>query len=83
MKNQLLNLKMIALVCLMMVLGGANVWAQETVTIWSEDWTGQKTGATPSSINSMYSQGNSNTKVFSEKLAGGVAPELLLKKTDK
>lgn len=30
MKNQLLNLKMIALVCLMMVLGGANVWAQET-----------------------------------------------------
>lgn len=29
MKNQLLNLKMIALVCLMMVLGGANVWAEE------------------------------------------------------
>ena len=28
MKNQLLNLKMIALVCLMMVLGGANVWAE-------------------------------------------------------
>ena len=27
MKNQLLNLKMIALMCLMMVLGGANVWA--------------------------------------------------------
>lgn len=29
MKNQLLNLKMIALVCLMMVLGGANVWAKD------------------------------------------------------
>ena len=29
MKNQLLNLKMIALMCLMMVLGGANVWAEE------------------------------------------------------
>ena len=83
MKNQLLNLKMIALMCLMMVLGGAKVWAQETVTIWSEDWTGQKTGATPSSINSMYSQGNSNTKVFSEKTAGGVVPELLLKQNDK
>lgn len=27
MKNQLLNLKMIALMCLMMVLGSANVWA--------------------------------------------------------
>lgn len=28
MKNELLNLKMIALMCLMMVLGGANVWAE-------------------------------------------------------
>ena len=36
MKNQLLNLKMIALMCLMMVLGGANVWA-EKVTI-GPDW---------------------------------------------
>lgn len=32
MKNQLLNLKMIALVCLMMVLGGANVWAADKIT---------------------------------------------------
>lgn len=31
MKNQLLNLKMIALMCLMMVLGGAKVWAEEEV----------------------------------------------------
>lgn len=83
MKNQLLNLKMIALMCLMMVLGGVNVWAQETVTIWSEDWTGQKDGATPSSINSMYSQGNSKTRVLSDELAGGVAPELLLQEKDK
>lgn len=29
MKNQLLNLKMIALMCLMMVLGGVNVWAEQ------------------------------------------------------
>lgn len=29
MKNQLLNLKMIALMCLMMVLGGVNVWAAD------------------------------------------------------
>lgn len=83
MKNQLLNLKMIALVCLMMVLGGANVWAQKTVTIWSEDWTEQKEGATPSSINSMYSQTNSKTRVLSDKFAGGVAPELLLQENDK
>lgn len=84
MKNQLLNLKMIALMCLMMVLGGANVWAQETVTIWSEDWTGQKDGATPSSINSMYSQGNNSTVISSNGLYAGVkAPELLLKGKDK
>lgn len=36
MKNQLLNLKMIALVCLMMVLGGANVWAQKAQTLFLE-----------------------------------------------
>ena len=84
MKNQLLNLKMIALVCLMMVLGGAKVWAQETVTIWSEDWTGQKAGATPSSINSMYSQGKADTKLYTGAMsAGGVAPELLLASKDK
>lgn len=83
MKNQLLNLKMIALMCLMMVLGGANAWAQKTVTIWSEDWTEQKDGATPSRINSMYSQTNSKTRVLSDKLAGGVAPELLLQEKDK
>lgn len=84
MKNQLLNLKMIALMCLMMVLGGAKVWAQETVTIWSEDWTGQKADATPSSINSMYSQGKADTKLYTDKMyAGGVAPELLLASKDK
>lgn len=70
--------------CLMMVLGGAKVWAQETVTIWSEDWTGQKANATPSSINSMYSQGKAGTKLYTgEMFAGGVAPELLLVPKDK
>lgn len=64
--------------------GGENVWAQETVTIWSEDWTGQKADATPSSINSMYSQGNADTKLYTGKMyAGGVAPELLLQGKDK
>lgn len=36
MKNQLLNLKMIALMCLMMVLGGANVWAEKVT--FGPDW---------------------------------------------
>ena len=38
MKNQLLNLKMIALMCLMIVLGGANVWAQD-VTLLTKNYT--------------------------------------------
>ena len=41
MKNQLLNLKMIALTCLMMVLGGANVWAESFTKTYSyglSDW---------------------------------------------
>lgn len=38
MKNQLLNLKMIALMCLMMVLGGANVSAQD-VTLLTKNYT--------------------------------------------
>ena len=54
------------------------------MTIWSEDWTGQTEGATPSSINSMYSQGNHSTVISSDNLAaGGKAPELLLKANDK
>lgn len=36
MKKQLLNLKMIALMCLMMVLGGANVWAQNAQPLFLE-----------------------------------------------
>lgn len=48
MKNQLLNLKMIALMCLMMLLGGANVWAADvtyTHTFKKGDF-GTKTTAT-------------------------------------
>ena len=40
MKNQLLNLKMIALMCLMMVLGGANVWAEQYKIVFA---TGKNT----------------------------------------
>lgn len=37
MKNQLLNLKMIALMCLMMVLGGANVWAEQYKIVFKKN----------------------------------------------
>lgn len=49
MKNQLLNLKMIALMCLMMVLGGANVWAESKTynyTFRSGDFSTSKHSAT-------------------------------------
>ena len=39
MKNQLLNLKMIALVCLMMVLGGANAWAEQYKIVFAKGTT--------------------------------------------
>lgn len=49
MKNQLLNLKMIALMCLMMVLGGVNVWAESKTynyTFRSGDFSTSKHSAT-------------------------------------
>lgn len=53
MKNQLLNLKMIALMCLMMVLGGVNAYA--TISTLGPDWDGlfdtSYDGSTKSSVN--------------------------------
>lgn len=50
MKNQLLNLKMIALLCLMMVLGGANVWADNV----SYKLFGSKWNATCDEVNANW-----------------------------
>ena len=58
-------------------------WAQ--TTIWSEDWTGRKPDTQPKNIkydNVVYSNSDTNTKVYKTNLAGGVAPELLLQKND-
>ena len=63
MKKQLLNLKMIALMCLMMVLGGANVWAQKAQTLFLETFGSTK--STPAyndysgftATNDMFTQG--------------------------
>ena len=54
-------------------------------TIWSEDWTGCKSGALPKNINSNYSSKNNGTKIYTgkdDKYAGGTPPELLIKKGD-
>ena len=70
MKNQLLNLKMIALMCLMMVLGGANVWADNvSYKFTSDDWnaTSEGTAANWKSITA----GNSLISGRGIKILGG------------
>lgn len=54
MKNQLLNLKMIALMCLMMVLGVANVWAED-VTLLTADYANEWKAGTSQSISKTVS----------------------------
>lgn len=46
MKNQLLNLKMIALMCLMMVLGGGNVWAEQYKIVFAKGTSDNNTAMT-------------------------------------
>lgn len=76
MKKQLLNLKMIALMCLMMVLGGANVWAQKAQTLFLE--TFGSTTSTPAyneysgftAINDMFTQGTAKENYSGEGKVG-------------
>lgn len=76
MKNQLLNLKMIALMCLMMVLGGANVWAQKAQTLFLE--TFGSTTSTPAyneysgftATNDMFTQGTAKENYSGEGKVG-------------
>ena len=68
-------LSLLAMIC----LGG---YSQSEVIIWQEDWTGAKAGQKVNKINTNYSAQNDGTTIYNEKLAGGVAPELLLKKSD-
>ena len=52
---------------------------------WSEDWTGAEANATPTDVNAAYTfenSGNSSstTKIYTDVLAGGASPELLIAK---
>lgn len=80
MKNQLLNLKMIALMCLMMVLGGANVWAQKAQTIFLETFGANniKSGSTKidsysgySATDVMFVTGNAKSNYSGDGKIGG------------
>ena len=68
MKNQLLNLKMIALTCLMMVLGGAKVWAADKITDVANIVSGGKyyIGATTSNGDDWY------LKIDGTSIASGI-----------
>ena len=61
---------------------GSNVWAEDQITIWSEDFSSFSTGDVPSGGTYSYActDGGSTTKIYNEKLAGGTAPELLVSK---
>ena len=67
MKNQLLNLKMIALMCLMMVLGGANVWAQASLPV---SYNGGKTSLPKGFTQSGLERDYDNAPKFKFKDAG-------------
>lgn len=63
MKNQLLNLKMIALMCLMMVLGGANVWADNvSYKLFGSKWNATCDGVS-TNWTSIAEANNNNTDV--------------------
>ena len=81
MKNQLLNLKMIALMCLMMVLGGANVWAEQYKIVFAKSGTdddGSKPIQSTTKVSTVVSEGinyvsgftESNSKAFYKSAKG-------------
>ena len=69
MKNQLLNLKMIALVCLMMVLGGANVWAEaltETFDFKVDHKISESQPYTDGDVTFTFTKGTKTTLAFNQ-----------------
>ena len=70
MKNQLLNLKMIALMCLMMVLGGANVWAEvltETFDFKVDHKISESQPYTDGDVTFTFTKGTNNVLFYQKK----------------
>ena len=70
MKNQLLNLKMIALMCLMMVLGGANVWAEAltgTFNFKVDHKISESQPYTDGDVTFTFTKGTKSTLAFNQK----------------
>lgn len=64
------------------VLGTSSAMAQDVDIIWEEDFSSYSANDVPSGgdYNYVCVDGNSATKIYDEKLAGGTAPELLIGK---
>ncbi len=59
---------------------------KDGTVIWSESFDGMNAGTTPSNMtndNATYNASSTGTKTYSEKLAGGTSPELLLSKNNQ
>ena len=94
MKQKFLLKTMLLLLC--MIVGVSNAWGQAEVgtTLWAETWTGGSKDETPSNYGFegttvygdatlTYTQSSNNTKLYTETLAGGTSPELLLSKSNQ
>ena len=66
MKNQLLNLKMIALMCLMMVLGGVKVWA-ETFDFKVDHKISESKPYTEGDVTFTFTKGTNHSLFFQKK----------------
>lgn len=64
--------------------GSGSAWADEVVTLWSEDFSSYSANDVPSGGTYSYAcaNGGSTTKIYNEELAGGTAPELLVSKSN-
>ena len=80
MTYKFLHLKSCFLMMLLLVGVGNSVLAQETVTLWEEDFSSYKKDSQPTGGTFSYGWKGSGTKIYFENLAGGQSPELLVAK---
>ena len=80
MKKITQNLRWLVTLLTMIVSVGA--WAEETTVLWQEDFSSYAKDAVPSGGTYSYvcTNGGSTTKIYTEALAGGESPELLVSK---
>lgn len=73
--NKILRFSMMAVLALV-----ANIGFAQTTTLWQEDFSSYKDKEVPKGGTYNYACDVEGTMVYAEKLAGGEAPELLVKK---